>query len=493
MNSLKKRLLLIVLILIISITGCSQNSTDEETQQNIETTETNVEIDSLPAEEYIYPDIDGEGTDFRVLNSTTEWGFYTNLVLDEMTGDILDDAIYIRNRFIEDKFNINIKEIPVNIDSTADQLRRSITAGDDEYDAAFCPAFSAVPIGTLIVGNFFYNQKDIPTLNFEKNWWNQTMNKEAAIGKGEKLYYSGSEINIMALQTVACLFFNQDMMINLGLDLPYNAVREGKWTLELFDQYLKSAANLNGDESFNWTANGHATYGFTAMENSVAALVAGFGECIIKTDSDGNPYLAIDTEQFVNAANKAAEILYDKSKFLPTDRAVECIYEAEFMKGRTLMIIDELRGADIFRDLDATFGLLPMPKYNENQENYYCLPIFQTPVLVIPSTNSRPDFTGIILDAWAYVSSVDVTPVFFDVAVSQKQLRNQDSIDMLQIMKNSGSFEVGCAYGWTTEFYNDFRNTLGAAKEYNIVSKIESAKDGIAIRIVDTMQFFDEE
>jgi len=497
MNNLKKRLISIVLILFVSvsiITGCSQNSKDEEFQKDTDISETNTEseIDLPPAEEYIYPDIDGEGSDFRVLNGKNEWGFYTDLVHDEMTGDVLDDVIYMRNRFIEDKFNMNIIEIPVDINGVAEQLRRTISAGDDEYDAAFNPAFSAVPIGTLIVENFFYNQKEISTLNLEKSWWNQTMIKEAAIGKGEKLYYSGCEINIMALQSVACLFFNQDMMTSLGLELPYNAVREGKWTLELFDQYLKSAANPNGDATFDWEPNGNATYGFTAMENSIAALVAGFGECFIKTDEQGYPYLAIDTEQFINATNKAAEILYDKGKYLPTDRPRECFYEQEFMKGRTLMIIDELKGADIFREMDTTFGILPMPKYNESQENYYCIPIFQIPVLVIPSTNSRPDFTGIILDAWAYVSNRDVTPAFFDISVSQKQLRNEDSIDMLQIIKSSGSFEVGCAYGWTTDFYNDFRNTLGAAKEYNIVSKTEAAKDGISAKIADTMKFFDE-
>jgi hypothetical protein len=141
--------------------------------------------------------------------------------------------------------------------------------------------------------------------------------------------------------------------------------------------------------------------------------------------------------------------------------------------------------------METTFGIIPMPKFDRSQKNYFCQLHFATPVLVIPSINTNPDFTGAVLDAMAYVSAKDVTPVLFDVSVSQKRLRNEESIEMLQLIKNSGSFDVGSAYGWTTDFYNSIKSSLGLGKSFDAVSNIEKSKDKINASIEKTMEYFD--
>ena len=447
--------------------------------------------DSPPAFEYIYPEMDGGGANFTFLTPKTGWYYYTDLVFDEPPSEILDDSIYKRNRFIEDKFNINIAAVERDIGEIQAQLKKVITAGSDEYDASFCPAYCGGNIGSMITQNLFYNLRDIPTMNLDEGWWNQTMNKEASIGSGNKLYYAGSGINIMTLQAVSCVYFNQDMMTNLGLDLPYNAVKEGKWTFDLFQQYMKDGTNLNGDDSFKWNAGGQAIYGFVSYDDCATALLEGSGERFIVTDAGGTPQLAIESERFMNVLAKIESMLTVEGNYLYANSGEVNHYEPIFRNGRCLLTIGELKAADVFKEMDATFGIVPIPKYEESQENYYSHLIFQTPVLVIPSSNSNPDFAGAVLDAMAYVSDRDVTPVLFDVSVSQKRLRNDDSIDMLQIIKNSGSFEIGCAYGWTNTFYDAIRGSLGMGKTFNATSQIEKTRDKILSAIEKTMELFE--
>jgi len=497
----KKRILLLILAVlfvcsaIIPAASCGEK-TDGGNQGNDATpdqkeTDANGEVPS-DALEYVYPEINGDGADFTFLTPTTGWFFYTNLVFENPPDEVLDEAVYKRNRLIEDKFNINIKAVEKDIMTIQADLKKVIASGSGEYDAAFCPAYAPGAIGSMITENMFYNLRDISTVNLDADWWNQTMVKEAAIGGGDKVYYAGSGINIMTLQAVSCVYFNQDMMTNLGLDLPYNAVREGKWTFDLFEQYMKSGTNLNGADSYKWDAGAQTTYGFVSYDDCAPSLIEGSGERFITMDAEGIPSLSIQNERFINVVNKIQSMLTIEGNYMYANTIETGFhYEPIFMNGRALMTMGELKAADVFKEMEATFGILPIPKYEESQKDYYCHLIFQTPVAVIPSSNQDPEFAGAVLDAMAYVSDKDVTPVLFDVSVSQKRLRNEDSIDMLQIIKNSGSFEVGCAYGWTNTFYDLLRSTLGMGRTFDVSSQIEKNKDKINANIDKTMELFD--
>ena len=489
--------IIISLISLISLESCSENKSRPSNPNNDLSREQSQNKDgsgSLESDAYEYPEINGGGADFKFLTPTTTWFYYTNLVFEEPQGEILDNAIYTRNRFVEDKFKINITAKELDVNEIYADLRTVVLSGVDVYDAAFAPAFSNGNIGGLITQNMFYNLRDISTLNLDEAWWNQTMISEASIGKGDKLYYAGCDINIMTLQSTTCVYFNEDMMINLGLDLPYNSVRQNKWTFDVFNQYMKAGAQLNGADSFAWSVSGTAIYGLTSYANSANALLMGAQEKYITIDQDGMPQLAIEGERFLNVLTKIQSMLSVKGDYLYSngDHASGDHYEPIFRDGKAMMTMGELKAADVFKSMEATFGILPVPKYDENQQDYYCHMIFATPLLVVPSGSANPEFAGAVLDALAYVSAKDVTHVLFDVVVSQKRLRNEDSIEMLKIIKNSGSFEVGCAYGWTNDFYTAINDSIGRGSSFSAASRIERGKDKMITNIAKTMDMFED-
>ena len=72
----------------------------------------------------------------------------------------------------------------------------------------------------------------------------------------------------MAFDSMWCLFFNENMAENHQLDMPYDLVREGKWTIDEATKYAKAVANLNGDESWKWSKDGKCVYGISSHQNS---------------------------------------------------------------------------------------------------------------------------------------------------------------------------------------------------------------------------------
>lgn len=501
MQYTKKRLLSIIIIILIvcsTIVSCGDSSGNSQSSvQTTENGESGTNIDAPVVEEYVYPEMDGGGADFKILNIPADtWFFYTDLVHEEMTGDALDDAVYTRNRIVEEKFNINIREIN-NKDMWTHNgdIRRIVMSGMDEYDAIFCTASFNGTVGAMIAERLFYDLREIPTMNLDGEWWNQTMLREAAIGTGKSIFYTGSGINLMAAQAVACVYFNQDMMTNLGLALPYNIVKEGKWTYDVFQEYLRDGTQLNDASDFKWNQSGNAIYGLVSYENSVTALLAGSGETFVVSGANGTPELAIGRERFINALTRISDILnMQNGNYLYANTQDNGFhYEQIFKNGRALMAIGELKAANVFRDMEATFGILPIPKYEESQPAYYSHLFIYTPVLTIPVTNPRPEFTGAVLDAMAYLSNKDVIPVLFDISVSQKQLRNEESIEMLRLIKNSGSFEISMAYGWTNTFYDLVRSRIGEkGQPMNIASETEKYTNAINKSIEKTMDLFDQ-
>ena len=475
----------IVAALLISCAGSTPPPTS--TTGDIIASDTS---DKGVADEYIYASLDCNGEDFTFLNVTTTWDFYTAITHESETGEVLDDAIFSRNKKIEERYNVNIKEIAFDIGEVENNLRKTIQAGDAIYDAAFCPMYNNAPIGGLITQNLFLNLKDIPELQLDKQWWNQKISKDGVIGNNGGLYFALSDINIMNLQGAWCVYFNENMMINKGLELPYNAVKNGTWTFDEFYKYEKAGASLNGTDSYKWDPNGAAVFGYTSYEGGTSALMAASGESYIRIDDTGTPKLAIEHERFYDVCAKIAGLTMNTGEYQnANDYTTGFHFEMIFRDARAMMLIGELKAADVFRTMDDTFGIVPMPKFDENQKEYYTSVARQAPVLVVPTTNTNLSRTGIILDDLAYSSYKDVTPIFWDVTVSQKRLRNEDSIEMLQIIKDSVQFDIGSAYGWTSAITIAIRDVLDKGKS-DITSQIEKNRDKVAVNITKTLEEF---
>jgi len=234
---------------------------------------------SLTADTYVpggTENVDYEEYPFTFLNSHDIFSMYGYLDPD-LTGDILDDTCYERNVEVEEEFNITISEEYQNYNTIATFAKNLILTDEDVYDAMYIPANMLTPV---ISENLFWDLKEIDALHMEQIWWDQPLITRNEI-EG-RLFYATSDLHLNAFEGVWCLYFNEDMMENLGLDSPYELALSGKWTYDKFYEYCKAATKVALDAFVSCTRM------FTIVGHSGSSAY----ECVKK---NGYEFIDIDT------------------------------------------------------------------------------------------------------------------------------------------------------------------------------------------------------
>lgn len=99
------------------------------------------------------PEADFGGENFVItINNYT--GCESRFVAEETNGDLLNDAVYLRNAAVEERFHINFEIVSGQVNDMISNISKSVTAGDDYYQLCNQHVVSAV---TWITGEKLYN------------------------------------------------------------------------------------------------------------------------------------------------------------------------------------------------------------------------------------------------------------------------------------------------------------------------------------------------
>ncbi len=403
MKNRKSISLLLLGAMLLGAVSCGGEAENPET--------TTAESSSATASEdseyvYPYPDEVGDGEEFSILNMEDLFTMHCQILREDVTGEVLNDALFNRNKLIESKFGITLKETLVTdtweLKAVVAEARKSILANDGSYDLML------VPIGNslgLFSEGAFYDLTTIDTVQLDKPWWNQSYNN--AISINGKLFSAIGDAHLCIQDAVRILAFNSDMMNELKLELPYDIVREGKWTTDKMNEYLIVAANLNGDDSSAWLKEGKTVYGLTSNQKNIRAYMNAFGETIVEVDNGELVYTA-GRERFYDCISKLKNIFtVDDAKVIPAMNGNDSVsddgnpgYLYVFTSQRALFSYAEVNKLQGFRMLDFEYGIVPLPKYDENQENYISNTWNGVPAACIPTTAADPEMVGLMSMRW---------------------------------------------------------------------------------------------
>lgn len=430
--------LLSALTLTAPLAACGDAGAPAET--TAPPSDTTVAADSTAPEETGLTANIPEGTNFGGYVFNIANGFHTAtkyttnaIAPDAATGDVLNDAIYRRTLTVEEKLGIDI----VDLDITQAKAKTFLQAGDTSFDL-----MTVDLAGT----RGFFNESlvldfnEMPNIDLSMPWWDQNAQQKLSIDG--KLWYALSDFLITHLDNSRGIYFNKQLFTDLQLEDPYALVRDGKWTLDkLREMGLQAVSDLDG----NQVMNDQDRYGMTAFANSgqlyEAFLTASASE-IMQQGDNGIPYFYCYEDRFLEVAEKLLAVFAtdDFTYYPPSDSITT------FMENRALFLTWTLYAATQLRAMDTDFGILPLPKYDESQESYWCV-CPQPHTLMIPLHVDQAR-TGIILEAMAYYSSPyysgeeSVTYAYFEKAVKGKTTRDAESLEMLDIIKNSISYLI---------------------------------------------------
>ncbi len=442
-----------------SLVSCDEDSGKAPAKGTEDAVSTTDAVTEEKEEDYPYEIANVEGYTLRILNPAPFWGAYVNLDFESSSADVLDSAVHTRNRTVEERLGCTISVTEVDINSIDQTVNNFVSSDEDLYDVVYLfPGNSP----SMITDGYYANLHEVEGLHLDAPWWDEYVVERGTIN--DALFFATGTLSLMAYDSSHCLFFNEDMLARYDLDKPYDLVREGKWTVDAMLTYQKDIVNLNGDASFTkWDMNGKSIYGVSVHPGMVMNFVWGNGGFMAETDKDGIIRYTAGDESFMRALDGAAKLLslpngygYNASTGGTTE--TEGGYMDVFTSERSLFVTAQVKNAQGLRDWEPTFGILPMPKLDENQESYItttgCI------YFTVPKTNSHLTETGTIADVLSWQSLKDVYPEFVGKTVEQKGLRNPDSIEMLSVIRSGMTLDPAGVFGWAGVFYDGLTGDL---------------------------------
>jgi len=437
-----------------------------------------------PATEKILPNVpeagDYSGYEFVILANGTEYNSYwysKDIYVEDENGDAINDAVYYRNRAIEERYNISIKgALKGNLYNEA---KKSITSGDNTYDMFTIPLQGAT--AQLAQDGLLIDLKKTPYVDLEKPWWDQRANTQLSIG--HKLMFTISDLLIMDKDSILMFYFNKDMVKELALEDPYQLVREGKWTTDKMWSMAKVATrDIDGDGKMT----DRDQYGFISQTHTIHGNIVGTGQMLITKDENDLPAINISNPMILASYEKWIEIFNDRENvFVASDWQKNHADIWQYMlemtaEARALFQFTHMDRVTTLRSYDCNFGILPNTKHDGSQAEYHnAVNGWCSTSISIPVTSDY-DRTGLILEALTAESYYTLRPAYYEISLKTKFLRDDESEEMLDLILKSRCYDLGNFYNWGGIFDN--LNTLAAAKKTDFVSgyekvlpKIESA------------------
>ncbi|MCL1793600.1 MAG: extracellular solute-binding protein [Oscillospiraceae bacterium] len=415
-------------------------------------------------------DMDYGGYEFKILCNSldiTHWGS-RDIYVEGENGDTINDAVYYRNRAIEEKYNITVKGVFST--SQLNDAKKNIKAGDDAYDVLTIPLQGSA--SQLAQEGMLLDLKNVAYIDLEKPWWDQKANEQLSIGG--KLMTTIGDLLVIDKDALFIFLFNKDIIREYGLEDPYQLVRDGKWTIDkMWDMARGISKDIDGDGAMDDSD----CYGFISQTHTMHGNVVGSGHFVIVKDKDDMPVLNISDPMIQASYEKWISIYNDRQNTIvaqdySSKYADIWDYQLQMLaEKRGLYLYTGMNRVTLLRETDCNFGILPNPKYDEAQGEYYnAVHAWCTTSVSIPIT-SDSERTGIVLEALTAESYYTLRPAYYDTSLKTKLMRDDESGEMLDLIFSNRCYDLGHVYNWGGIF--DIFGSLTEKKSTDFVSAYE--------------------
>lgn len=472
----------LLLAMLMMLPGCDAGESDE-TNPPIEETQPAAEETAGSADgetEYPFPDVSGVdlgGVTFNMFYFSNElnhaWsGIPTDLNPTETTGDILNDAVYERNRYVEETINILLTEeaAPKGYEQLGKALQTSVMAGDNLYDLALPNIVSVIGLadGGLL--------RDINKLDVDiaAPWYDEKSVTEMTIS--DKLFYVESDITYIDKLSTIVTYFNKSITADHGMDDFYQVVQDGDWT---YDYMLEMAEQVTEDVDGNGSMDDKDAYGIACQNDGSYYLLHAAGQKIGDKSETGLRFAAGD-ERCVTALQDIFDLMASDHYF----NAHKYNYgmaqiAAMYIEDRALFLIRPLQTVFNLREMTADFGIIPMPKYYEDDSSYHSpMNIYPGTIMCVPKNSANTEYIGTVMDLLAAQSHKTVMPSLYDTVLDTKLIRDEMSSTMLDIIFATRVYDLGLIWD-----FGGFRTAIVTPNHIEVASTVASVTSAAETQI----------
>ena len=479
----------LLVLMLIGTVACAQTPADSDTDQAATTvgaadgaTEAPVdETTAVNAQNILGPnDFGGATLTFYSRKYNGAWS--SDLLAPVEDGTILNDSIYKRNIRLSEMYSINFEQIESGKRDCANDAINLINAGDTEFQAMYMGLSDAA---NMAQKGHLLDITELSNINLEGQWWTQSSNKAWSIGGAQ--YFATGAITVVDDQAIRTMFFNKDIIAQYNLKTIYDLVDDNEWVFEKFFEYVEIAKQDNGDG----VTTTDDIFGCSAQNTLGFMMTMGSGEMLAGKDADDYPIIVASSnaDRFISVVDYlTSKISGNEGIYQGDDEVIREI----FGNGRSLFYAEVLMHAQTMRQsYDLAFGIVPMPKYNADQENYYQYSTGRnTTVICFPHTVTGDDLdmATFMVEAMAVESVETVTPAYYEICLKGRYADDAESAAMLDIVTASVATDYAEIFAWAS-FHSTIQSAITSGTPIaSILKKNAAAAEKIMKNTINDFQ-----
>ena len=387
--------------------------------------------------------------------------------LYEKPSDALEMALYKRNAQIEQDLGLSLKVAYKPAAGATSELNKTVEndakSGLNQYDIVV--NYAAYGVVEYLRGYYMdLLAAETPHLQLGKPWYNQNfIENTQAFGH---LYYIIGDYNLCAYNRLMATYFNRTLCTAHGLipddsgDALYDLVQEGKWTYSQLFTYAKFYYDLNGDGE----KNGGDVYGLLSnagCEGYDGFLYAFNLDLTVTTDDGTHEWNVQNNQKMTDAMEKLISLWRQEGIWMvgktPGSGSTTVDQYKMFAESHALFDIDVIyRYAaqnKAFRAMKDKYGLLPLPKYDEDQKDYgsgaqdsYGM------TSIMKGSEALNARRCAYLEYANYLSYQNSRPYYFEKIMKAQYLGTAKASQVFDIILDHADFDFGEQYSVALEY-----------------------------------------
>lgn len=486
-------LTLAALLLAGSLTACSTGGEDKTATGGESAAVTEAEtqdpasmaLDALGTVEW-------GGEDFVILYTNSIAGYSQEIFsegyttgTDTSSSAVINDAVFERNTMFAERCHLNLGFIGRDAGAVMNLVRTEASNATGDFHLVTETTSGTASMATSCL---LYNYLLLDGVDYEAPWWDAGT-LEFALG-GRVFFMNGAH-NIVDDDVTFVMLFNKKMASNYRVENPYQTVRDGDWTLDYFNTVINGISNDNGDGK--WDEND--TYGFTGPNTVGDTFFYGSGlQYVVNNREMVTPELALNEGQLQKAVavlELAREITLANNASYIAPGGKESLPMEAFKSDRALFYCEAASYlANVNKVMDGDFGVVPIPKYDKNQEKYLTWTHSIGSTLSMPASIRNTEKLGGVLETFVILSYMKVKPAYYDTMLTKRNIRDADSAEMLDIIFRNRVYDMAM-YFTDLGFASLFAQAAISAGG-NFVSQYQSASRGFDRRLKNIMKALDK-
>ncbi len=444
MRIMKRLIAFLMVLLMVVCLFASCNKKPAETEDTGVPTPNETPTGEIETEEDVVldlpDDLDYGGDEIKILVRSSSLAYHEFNGSENPT--VVDSAVFDRNAWVEEMLHVTFTFNHMNgfaggANAFMTEIRNSIAGGDSTTYDILAPTHYFG--NQLILEGLYQNLADMEYIDLDQTYWWDGYTDHVSINN--KVYTVTGDYSVDSLACLQAVFFNKELAEAHQLGDPYEMVENETWTLgNLLTMAQKASIDLNEDGNYDTKDQ----IGWILGTQAVTAVPVACDSFYITKRGETEFDITFMSERAENILSTLQEAMGGNGMyyFPQTSQIVEMV--DMFAQGKAVFLMHSFESMTAIRGSDVDYGILVYPKYDEEQKNYIT-PSTGGTVFAIPVCLNEEDTerSAAVLQALGYASYVELTPAYFETTLKAHGTRDEESYEMLDLIRETAVFDVG--------------------------------------------------